>query len=121
LLIGVPEPRAGESLALKASIAAIAFAFEQLGLDKLVSYVYGDNPVARANTLHLGFQSEGLLRSHLKEGDSRLDLHVSGLLRTEFNADSRMQRVRSRWTASPTPGAAGPRGVAEALAVSTKE
>lgn len=121
LLIGVHEPRAGESLALKASLAAIDFAFAQLGLEKLVSYVYGDNPVARANTLHLGFRDEGLLRSHLKEGDGRLDMHVSGLLRTEFNADSRMQRLRSRWLASPTPGAAGPRGAADALAAATTE
>ena len=121
LLIGVREPRAGESLALKASIAAIAFAFEQLGLEKLVSYVYGDNPVARANTLHLGFRDEGLLRSHLKEGDGRLDMHVSGLLRTEFEADSRMQRLRSRWTAPSTPGVAGSRGAAETPAVTTME
>jgi diamine N-acetyltransferase len=121
LLVGVREPRAGESLALKASIGAIAFAFEHLGLEKLVSYVYGDNPVAHANTLHLGFRDEGLLRSHLKEGDGRLDMHVSGLLRTEFEADGRMQRLRSRWTAPSTPGNAGPRGAAEMPAVTTME
>lgn len=120
LLIGVHEPRAGESLALKASVAAIGFAFEHLGLEKLVSYVYGDNPVALANTLHLGFLNEGLLRSHLKEGEGRLDMHVSGLLRTEFEADSRMQRLRSRWKA-PTPGAAGSRGAAAPPAVTTME
>lgn len=121
LLVGVPHPRAGESLAFKASIAAIAFAFEQLQLEKLVSFVYGDNPAARSNTLHLGFREEGLLRSHLKEGDSRLDLYVSGLLKTEFEADGRMQRLRSRWTDPSTPGLAGPRGAAETPEATTLE
>ncbi len=112
LLIGIREPRSGESLALKASIAAIGFAFERLQLEKLVSYVYGDNPIARANTLHLGFRDEGWLRGHLKEGTHRLDLYVSGLLKVEFEADARMQRMRSRWAATELqePGTAGPCG-----------
>jgi RimJ/RimL family protein N-acetyltransferase len=112
LLIGIREPRSGESLALKASVSAITFAFEQLKLEKLVSYVYGDNPSARANTLHLGFRDEGALRSHLKEGTDRLDLYVSGLLKVEFEADARMQRMRSRWAATEPQelGTAGPCG-----------
>ncbi|NRF70351.1 GNAT family N-acetyltransferase [Aquincola sp. S2] len=103
LLVGVPDTdyRSGaEALALKASIGAIAFAFDRLQLDKLVSYVYGDNPVAQANTLHLGFTREGLLRSHLADGDQRIDLHVNGLLRSEFDADARLQRMRRRWTST---------------------
>ncbi|WP_284620210.1 GNAT family N-acetyltransferase [Aquabacterium humicola] len=102
LLVGVPggeRREGGEALALKASLAAVAFAFERLRLDKLVSYVYGDNPVAQANTLHLGFASEGLLRGHIADGDRRLDLHVNGLLRPEFEADARLQRLRRRWQA----------------------
>lgn len=102
LLVGVPDAQrrqGSEALALKASLAAVAFAFERLRLDKLVSYVYGDNPVAQANALHLGFASEGLLRGHIADGHQRLDLHVNGLLRPEFEADARLQRLRQRWQA----------------------
>lgn len=102
LLVGVPADRCGASLALKAAVGAVCFAFEHLALDKLISYVYGDNPEAQANTLHLGFRCEGLLRSHLVDGPRRLDLHVNGLLRAEFETDVRWRRLRARWMGGRT-------------------
>jgi RimJ/RimL family protein N-acetyltransferase len=100
LLLGLPGNPA-PAIALQAALAAMVFGFERLGLHKLVSHVYGDNPAAQANTLHLGFRAEGLLIEHLALGDQRLDLHVNGLLAREFAADARLQRLRRRWIDNP--------------------
>lgn len=97
LLVGLPEADAASSLALKASVAAMAFAFERLHVDKLVSHVYGDNPLAQANTVHLGFTPEGRLREHLRIGDQRVDLLVNGLLARDHAQHPRLARLRARW------------------------
>ena len=101
LLVGFPHPRAAASAALKASLAAMQFAFDRLGLHKLMSYVYGDNAESQANTLHLGLHQEGLLREHLQVDGQPLDLYVNGLLAPQFHADERLQRLLQRWTARP--------------------
>ena len=97
LLVGIPDGANAPALALKASVAAMAFAFDTLHLDKLVSHVYGDNPVAQANTLHLGFQPEGRLREHLRFGDQAIDLIVNGLLAREHAQHPALTRLRARW------------------------
>ncbi len=97
LLVGLLDPDARSPAGLKASLAAMDCAFSVFGLRKLVSHVYGDNPAAQANTLHLGLRQEGLLRAHLLTGDGPLDLYVNGLLADEFRADARLQRLLSRW------------------------
>lgn len=99
LLVGLARPDPGASLALKASLLAMHFGFERLALHKLVSHVYADNPVAQHNTLHLGFVQEGFLREHLHTDEGPVGLFVNGLLRTEFQADARLQRLLRRWAA----------------------
>lgn len=48
--------------------------------------MYGDNHFSQKNTIHLGFEQEGLLKSHVydPQSDSRLDLYVNGLLEEQF-------------------------------------
>lgn len=101
LLVGIPDPGNAPALALKASVAAMAFAFDNLRLDKLVSHVYGDNPAAQANTLHLGFQAEGRLREQLRFGDQAIDLFVNGLLAREHAQQAHLKRLRDRWLKPP--------------------
>lgn len=98
LLVGFAQTPVPAGAALKAALAAMQFAFDRLGVHKLVSHVYGDNPTSQANTLHLGLRQEGLLRAHLRVGGQALDLFVNGLLVTEFRADKRLQRLLQRWT-----------------------
>ena len=100
LLVGIPDAGNAPALALKASVAAMAFAFDNLRLDRLVSHVYGDNPVAQANTLHLGFQQEGRLRDHLRFGEQAIDLLVNGLLAREHAQHPQLNRLRKRWLQS---------------------
>ncbi len=101
ILIGLPGDRA-PTLALKASVAAMVFAFERLGLQKIVSYVYADNPQAQANTLHLGFVQEGLLRSHINGGEAgRLDIFVNGMTPSDFAGNSFVSNLARRWVQTP--------------------
>ncbi|WP_048441695.1 GNAT family N-acetyltransferase [Caenimonas sp. SL110] len=99
-LIGFPgEPPA--MTALQASVAVIDCAFTRLGLAKLVSHVYADNPQAQANTLHLGFQQEGLLRSHVATGDTRVDLFANGMLAQDYLGNERLRKLAERWQVNP--------------------
>ncbi len=101
ILIGLPGDRA-PTLALKASVTAMAFAFDRLGLQKIVSYVYADNPQAQANTLHLGFVQEGLLRSHISGGDAgRLDIFVNGMTPADLASNSFVSGLARRWVQKP--------------------
>jgi len=98
LLVGFPQAEGHPAAAaLKASLAAMQFAFGALKLNRLISYVYGDNPASQANTLHLGLRQEGLLREHLRVDGVALDLHVNGLLAREYFADARLLRLLQRW------------------------
>lgn len=96
MLIGVPGKRT-PTIAIKAAVAAIAFAFERMGLQKIVSYVYADNPEAQANTLHLGFVQEGLLRSHINSESGRLDIFVNGLTPFDLAGNRFMSSLARRW------------------------
>ena len=97
LLIGLPGPAGAASYGFQATLAVMDFAFERLGLAKLLSYVYADNPRAQANTLHLGFAQEGLLRAHVQTAEGRLDLHLNGLLRQDYQHHALLQRALRRW------------------------
>jgi len=96
LLVGLPG-EAGFAQALKATASVLDFAFRRLALDKLVSYVYADNPWAQSNTLHLGFRQEGLLRSHIVSEGQRIDLYANGMLRGEYEASPLFSALRRRW------------------------
>jgi len=84
-LLGIPDSqyRTG-SLGLEASLLVLDFAFNQAGLHKVTSFVYGYNTHAQKNTLHLGFKQEGLLTQHIHNGTNFIDLYQNGLLRADF-------------------------------------
>lgn len=95
LLLGLVDPKMRHgSASLEASLLVLDFAFNQVGLHKLVSLVYGYNKNAQRNTLHLGFQQEGVLREHLFTRDGPIDLVQNGLLLAEF----RQNQLLRRWS-----------------------
>lgn len=96
LLIGIPGTPA-PTVALKAAVAAIEFAFKRMGLQKIVSYVYADNPEAQANTLHLGFVQDGLLRSHISTASGRLDIFVNSLTPADLASNGLIQGLARKW------------------------
>jgi RimJ/RimL family protein N-acetyltransferase len=101
-LIGFPVERS-PAVSLKASVAAMEFAFRRLGLQKIVSYVYADNPEAQANTLHFGFVQEGLLRNHIQTELGRCDIFVNGLTPSDFAANGLICSLARRWIRENTP------------------
>jgi RimJ/RimL family protein N-acetyltransferase len=94
LLVGFPTLPAMRQSMVEAALLVMVAGFAHLKLQKLVSYVYSDNEPAQAATLHLGFESEGLLRGHVRHRltGRREDLHVNGLLRHEFFGSSVLSR-----------------------------
>ena len=103
LLVGLPGKRT-QTISLKASVAVLKFAFERLQLAKMTSYVYADNPVAQSNTLHLGFEQEGLLRSHIASQAGRIDLFVNGMTKARFASNVLLTKLAHRWTQQAAMG-----------------
>lgn len=97
ILVGFPEKQPF-GISLEATLLIMEFAFSKIGLYKLVSYVYGDNFESQRNTLHLGFQQEGLLRAHVIDPASkeRLDLYNNSCLSTEFFQNKNLMRLASK-------------------------
>jgi RimJ/RimL family protein N-acetyltransferase len=98
LLVGFPSVQ-GAQVSTQVAVAAIAYGFERLRFEKLVSHVYADNPRAQSNTLHLGFMQEGLLRSQIAAEGGRLDVFANGLLQQEYQSSALLQKLRRRWIA----------------------
>lgn len=102
ILIGLPGKKA-PSIAPKASVAAIKFAFEKMGWQKIVGYVYADNSEAQAYALHFGFVQEGLLRSHINGASGRVGMFINGLTPSDFAANSSINALARRWMPQPSP------------------
>ncbi len=97
-LIGIKDKAAQKAgIALEASLLVLDFAFNQLELRKLISFVYGYNNYSQANTLQLGLTQEGCLRQHIwHERHGYIDLYQNGLLEPEFRDNKRLARLSSR-------------------------
>lgn len=96
-LIGFPGQPPGRH-AVEASLLIQEFAFCTIGLNRLYSYVYGENPNAQDYIRHLGFSLEGVMREHVQDPETkdRQDLYLSSLLRGEFMTNARNQRLAQR-------------------------
>lgn len=98
-LIGIPDPcdRAA-SAGLEATLLVMDFAFNRVGLNKLTTFVYGDNQASQNNTLALGFTQESHLREHLALPDSGrlIDLYGNGMTVGDFRSNTRLARSSRR-------------------------
>jgi len=85
-LLGFPELPKMRQKMVEAALLLFVAAFACLRLEKVYGYVYQSNVSAQEATLHLGFQKEGVLRTHVRNRvtGKREDLHVFGFLRDEF-------------------------------------
>lgn len=95
-LLGIPASAdRSHYAAVEASLLVMDFAFNQVQLNKLTSYVYASNPLAQKNTEALGFSREGYLEAqilHLASGEM-LDLYVNGLTVAAFRRNARLARL----------------------------
>ncbi|MCB1672583.1 MAG: GNAT family N-acetyltransferase [Pseudomonadales bacterium] len=99
MMIGIPR-QADRVMgrALEASLLVMEFAFNLIGLNKLISHVYTDNKSAQANSIKLGFTQEGFLREHYFDPSDNcfLDVYRNGLLADEFRSSKRLSLLSCR-------------------------
>lgn len=98
-LIGLPNPTDHASgIGLEATLLVLDFAFNQVGLNKLTTFVYGDNIPSQKNTLGLGFVQESYLHEHLVDSISErfIDLFGNGMTLSNFRANARLSRLSRR-------------------------
>lgn len=106
ILVGFPGQTSG-LVSVEATLLVLEYAFSVLGLCKVYSYVYSDNPNGQRNTEHLGFEREGLLRSHVfdPESEARLDLNVNACFPDLFFNNVRLMKMAARLLGrTPEPG-----------------
>ena len=97
-LVGFPR-RDRSFSSVGSSLILIDHAFNRLGLEKLFSLVRLDNELSQKSTESLGFRNEGILYGELLDQKSgqRHSLYRNGLLRSEFEASSRTQKLMERY------------------------
>ena len=98
-LIGIIDPAEVKTgVGLEASLLVFDFAFNMQRLNKLVSYVYGNNQRAQASTLALGFRQEGHLKQHFYLGPKAgyCDVFQNGMLVSEFRENKRLARLSQK-------------------------
>lgn len=60
-------------------------AFNKMGLERVNTYVLGDNPVLKKTSVKYGWTEEGLMRGlFINRDGQRIDCHVFGMLKKEF-------------------------------------
>ncbi len=98
-LIGLPDPKDRASgVGLEATLLVLEYAFNRVGLNKLTTFVYGDNLSSQKNTLALGFVQESYLRDQIMDSASGkfLDLFGNGMTLTDFKTNARLSKLSQR-------------------------
>lgn len=95
-IIAAEQRQAG--IPLEASLLVLDYAFNKERLQKLLSFVYANNPSAQKSTLALGFSNETLLKRHLRLDDTSeyLDVYRNSLSEKQFRANQRLARLSQR-------------------------
>ena len=96
VLLGVLDG-APRGLSTAAMLMLFQFYFKAIKFNKLLSFVYEDNPHSLKGTLHLGFKEEGRFKKHVFDPRSNhyVDLIQTGLLAEEAFSD-RNKRLMKR-------------------------
>lgn len=85
--IALTDPAArGRGLAAKAIQVMLRYAFLELGLSRITARIIDGNEPSRKLFNNLGFVHEGTLRQYVLRNGSHLDMHVYGLLRSEWQS-----------------------------------
>ncbi|HEU4964435.1 MAG TPA: GNAT family protein [Bacilli bacterium] len=85
MAIGQPEDR-GRGIGQEAIRLVLAFAFQELNLHRVQLTVFDYNRPAIAAYEKMGFTKEGAFREFLHRDGKRYDMHLYGLLRSEWEA-----------------------------------
>jgi ribosomal-protein-serine acetyltransferase len=81
----IDEKSEGRSLVSKSVKVLIAYAFDELRLNRLEAHCHNENQRSKGLAEKLGFRQEGLLRCAEAKGSRFVDVAVYGLLASEWN------------------------------------
>ncbi len=85
--IAIIEPEArGQGVASRAIRIMLRQAFEEMGLNRITARIIDGNRPSMQLFKHLGFVHEGILRQYVRRGGGFLDLHVYGLLLSDWQS-----------------------------------
>lgn len=79
--VGVPYW--GRGYGKEAARALVGFAFDTLGMERLIAPVFRGNTASERVLQACGFQPEGVMRQHFVKGGRRVDATLFGLLRRD--------------------------------------
>jgi diamine N-acetyltransferase len=82
----------------EAALLVMNFAFNQIKLNKLLSFIYSDNAASIKNTQALGFSRESVLKQHLRDPDTNtyMNLYGNAITTQEFHDNSRLAKLSQR-------------------------
>lgn len=84
--LGGPDEVRGKGFALDIVLSMMAFAFYDVGLERLHCTILSTNqPSIKVFTNKCGFIVEGVLRKHVWRGGEYVDVIQAGILRSEFD------------------------------------
>lgn len=98
-LIGLPKPQNHtHGIGLEATLLVLDFAFNRVGLNKLMAHTYESNVFSRQNALAVGFVHEGNLREHILDLDTGYfaNVHSYGMTLRDFRSNLRISRLSQR-------------------------
>lgn len=85
--IAITEPQArGKGIASGAIRLMLRYAFEELGLHRITARIIDGNQPSQQLFKSLGFVHEGVIREFVRRGGQFLDLHVYGLLLSDWQS-----------------------------------
>lgn len=86
-----PQVRGGLGAVIE--IAILDHVFFSLGMEKLNCEVLSTNPGVIRMHKRFGFQEEGVRRANIVKGSERVDVHLLGLTRSEWQAEADAARA----------------------------
>jgi RimJ/RimL family protein N-acetyltransferase len=97
LLVGFPQ-KVSDRIVFETTLLVLNIAFLHLGLEKVISIIYGSNYYAQQIALNLGFRQEGKLALHLVSPvtQQREDLYFNGMLKDEFLNHPTIRKLAKR-------------------------
>lgn len=82
--VDVAPPYWGAGYATEIMSAVVEFGWKQMGLNRIEADIVQGNNASIHILTKLGFKSEGVLRQRLRKGGKYYDVHLFGLLRSDY-------------------------------------
>lgn len=90
------EGHRGGGLGADTGVLLLHYCFYHLNIEKVLFRVFETNSHSKHVVEGLGFAKEGVLRSQVFRGGCRQDVYLYGLIRSEYEASTKLGDVRAR-------------------------